>query len=244
MLDGVSEETMQRITDRFADNFKTRVKEEFGITVEFWDHIKSSKNTAKILEKEDEKVFTHKGNGAMMAFTKDNGPWYRRVGAFLPGGRKLAKEFGAATCELDVILDFAAFETTIETNKDWGWDYTLTTTNVQQGIVPLVFVTPMMAASAGQARAISHLTGTDASGMMMMINAAKTVESGMQYSNGIEPHKGEMPALMKRKFNLAKPNMISTFVVNADEAKYEQAANDALDRYLDHLIDAIRAEKK
>ena len=243
MLEGVSEETMQRITDNFADKFKKRMNAEFGIEVEYWNDIRDSKNVAKVVEKQDEKVFMHKGRGALLTSTADKGPWYKRVGGFIPGGKKLAKERGGAAAEMDLIIDFAAFETTINTTKDYGWQYNTITTNVKQGIVPVLHVTPMQIANTAP-HAASTVVAMNEVGYMCYFTLQKPVESTLVYNTDITTHDGEMPSIMKRKFNVMKPNQVATFVVQADEAKYEAAANQALDAYLDALVDEIKGVKK
>jgi len=232
ILEGISDATYQSITDNFQAKFKKRMLDDLGIEVNFWNAVKSFEGAAKVLEKEDPKQYSNKGTGAAVVFTADKGPYYKRVGGFPPGGKKLPKEMEAASAELDLHIDFAAFETTISTNKDWGWDVITTTTTVDQGVRAGVFVTPG-----------SNVGAMDQTGYLMAAPLFTLIPSTQPYSSGIESHANEIPEGMAKKFSLTKFAKVATFVVKADEEKYKKAVEEALDTYLDKLIAKIKLER-
>lgn len=244
MLNGVSEETMKEIEVEFTKRLRKRLESELGVTTKTWNDIKDLEGSDKVKDKEDPKTHMKKSEGAAVIVTADDGPFFHRVGGFPAGGKKLGKSSGCALIELDVILDFAIFETSIASTKDYGWNVTTINTRVQQGVAPVVFVSPMFGGNMDMRN--SKWTGaTTASGIYTStVSSLGPIKSDLEFASEVSTHSGEMPAIMKRKFNLAKPDMTSTFVVETTDAKYKAAALDALDQWIEGLIVELKAFKK
>ena len=245
MLDGVSEATFQEITDEFAKRFRARIKQEFGKESKTWNDIKGAAAVAKIVEKQDPKTHMKKSEGAAVICTADDGPFFHRVGGFAKGGKKLGKELGAALIEMDVILDFALFETAIASTKTYGWDVTTINTRIEQGVAPIMFVSPMFGGTMDMRTSNWNGNNMQSSGIFISAsNNTTPVKSDKEYAQSVETHKGQMPSIMTRKFNLTKPSTSSTFLVKTTDEAYKAAALDALDAWMEGLIGEMKAMKK
>ncbi len=236
---------MKEIEVEFTKRFRAKLSSEMGLTTKTWNDIKGAAASQKVRDKEDPKTHMKKSEGAAVIVTADDGPFFHRVGAFAPGGKKLGKEVNAALIEVDIILDFALFETSIASTKSYGWNTSSINTRVQQGIAPVLMVAPMFGGTMDM-RA-SKWTGSNmqSGGIYTATVAQKApLMSEHTFASSVETHSGEMPAIMSRKFNLSKPDAVSTFVVETTDEAYKKAALDVLDKWIDGTIAEMKAFKK
>lgn len=245
MLNGVSEETMKEIEVEFTKRFRAKLESEMGVTTKTWNAIKDAEAAVKVTDKATEKTHMKKSEGAAIIVTADDGPFFYRVGAFAPGGKKLGKQVDAALIEVDIMLDFALFETSIASTKTYGWNVKTINTRVQQGIAPVLMVAPMFGGNLDMR--VTRWTGSNMQSGGIYTATVQSVGAHMsdhEFASSVDTHSGEMPAIMKRKFNLSRPDAVSTFVVETNDADYKKAALDVLDKWIDGTIAEMKAFKK
>lgn len=244
ILEGVSEETMQEISDEFAVSFARKIS-SLGIDMKEWSEISSTKNFAKVKDKEIDKVKSNPSTGYIDVKTANEGPHAKQVvgnpgiwGALA----KVGKEFGGNAITYDINIDFARFDIDAKRwrSSGYGSGYDFINTSVEADVMPQVSIEAANGA-AGFGMIASNLTFVGKYGEASIITLKKNIYVTENYATEIKSHDGKMPERMKRAFTLNTQNA-GTFVIKADEAKYKTIVLKALEQYSDYLIQLIQTE--
>lgn len=244
ILEGVSEQTMQEISDEFAASFAKKIT-SLGIEMKDWNTITASKNYEKVKEKEIEKVKSNPSTGYIDIKTSNDGPHIKQVvgnpgiwGALA----KVGKDFGGNAITYDINIDFARFDIDAKRWKSSGYGsgYNFINTSVESNVLPQVSIEAVNGAN-GFGMMTSNLTFIGKYGEAAIITLGKNIYVEENYATNIDSHDGQMPERMKQAFTFNTMTS-GTFVIKADEAKYKAIVLKALDQYSDYLIELIKTE--
>lgn len=239
LLNGLTEEDLQKTTDAVVEVFLKRMKEEAGVDVITWSKFKDNKETAD-LKKSAEETELYNSQGLAYAKTYDETPHYNRLIVLVPGGKKLAKSISSNVMELTIIVDFAEVMATAEAkivHQYGSGTYSLPDV-VDQTVVPGVRIVPNNKTQATMEAATNltntQLKGHDEYGYMFSTTLTKDIVSDKIYANSIEESK-ELPELFQGRKNNKIENVL-TLNINTTQPQYESAVVDAFNKYLDDII--------
>lgn len=244
ILDGVSEETMQEISDQYYLILQKKLK-EIGFTMLPFDNVKKHKVYEKMVNKEKNRTHVEKSRGAALTFTAYNGPngkYHEGNIAYWSFYKKIAKANKALVINSDVIVEFANFD--IDLKKTRGFRYTSATATAN--VLPDVIVTPYTSADAGGTgmfdQTSSSISFLDAKGMSFNLAANKSISFGGDFATKIDSHSGEMPKIMKRLVNI-KGNLdlsTGTFKITANDELFKKDVLAALEKYADIMVTKLK----
>jgi hypothetical protein len=191
ILNGLSEEDLQKITDHVAQTFIERMKKEAGVDVRTWSTFKDNKHTDKIIEmaEEDREIYS-RSQGLAYAVSYDESPHYNRIIVLVPNGKKLAKDLGGAVGEFTIVVDFAEMLAEAEAKVKYAGSssstvtYNLTET-VDQKMYPGVRIAPNIGSQAALETG-KNIQGTkinvhDDLGYMFTVGMTKDVISNLNF---------------------------------------------------------------
>jgi hypothetical protein len=239
VLKGVSEETMQEITDSFYVYLNEQLNKKLNLPTLSWNQVEQAKAFQKINDKQIDKYYDSKKDGAFVIKTANNGPHTRPIvgnpgtwGAYT----KLSKELKTNPILIDIIIDFAQFD--IELYKHRG--YKNTTTSTSANITPEITIEYFY--SQGSYNAI--MSGISVigkkGGSAGTIYITKDIAYPMNFSTDIKSYDGKVPeGFKKRNFTFNNTMTTGTYVIEADEEKYKEAVLNALKTYVDVLIEKM-----
>lgn len=240
MLNGISEEDLQRITDKVGETFIQRMKEEAGVTINTWSSFKDNEHTDKLKESAEDREQYSKSQGLAYAMSYDQTPHYNRVIALVPDGKKLAKSLDGAVAELTLVVDFADMIASADADiKYKGFNTYTLTEKAAQRMVPLVRVTPKIGSQATW-EAATDIQGTsvkahDEYGYMFSVGLPFDVVSEVNYVESVKKNEGTLPTILANRRN-NKVEYVTTWDVNTNATLYEKAVLDAVNQYLDTVI--------
>lgn len=244
ILEGVSETTLQEISDEFAASFSKKI-ESLGIEMKSWDEIKSTDNFSKVQEKEIDKTKSTPATGLIEIKTANDGPNVKPIvgnpgiwGALA----KVGKDFKGNPITYDINIDFARFDIDAKRwrSPGYGPGYDFVTTSAEANVLPQVSIEAYNGAG-GLGVVSTNLTFVGKYGEANIITLGKNIYVVENYATDIDSYQGQMPERMKRMFTF---NTITTgtFVIKADEQLYKKLVLDALDAYSDSLIEVIKTQ--
>ena len=254
LLSGITEEDLQAITDKVAENFIKRMKEEAGVEILTWSAFEDSKSTKKLKEIAEDPELYNKSQGLALTMTYDGTPPWNKVIAIVPGGKGLSKELGANHANLSMIIDFAAAEAEAtafvkENYSGNGW------VNITYGESQDASLTPILGVRTGLGgstldkgnlanTSVATFTENLYSWYMTAINWGDLdrLASSVPYAESIEEFEGELPELFASRKN-NKIEYVKTFVVKTTPELYEAAVMNATNRYFDDIIRCYNASK-
>ena len=247
ILEGITEEDLQNITDQVAENFIRRMKEEAGVEVITWGSFADSPNTSKIKEKAEERELYSKSQGLGYAMSYDGTPYWNKVIQIVPGGKKLAKELGANNGMLSIYIDFADTEAEasafVSSKKGGGWITHRWSESADQNITPIVRVKPNMG-SQNAWEAATSIGGTSVGGQTELLHSWNITYAGaepdklasdVQFATKVEAFAGQLPTVLQNRSN-NKIEYVKSFVVQTTPEKYGAAVMDATNKYFDDVI--------
>lgn len=248
MLEGITEQDMQAITDKVAKNFIERMKNEGGVNIYTWSQFKDSKNTDMIIEAQEERELYSKSQGLAFAMSHDGTPNYNRVIIYVPGGKKLAKEIGKNVMEFTIYIDFA--DVLAEANADvsiTGRSETATTKTTHytwseggnQKLVPGVRIVRNIGSESlgemGKNLSTTKIGGHDDLGYMFYTGLGAELVSDVNFVEKIVEDEGKVPDILTNRKN-NKIEYAKTFKVVTTPAKYEAAVLDVTNKYFDAFL--------
>lgn len=240
MLNGITEEDLQRITDKVGETFVKRMKEEAGITINTWSSFKDNEHTEKVKEEAEDREQYSKSQGLAYAMSYDETPHYNRVIVLVPGGKKLAKKLGGAVAELTLVVDFADMIASADADiKYKGFNTYTLTEKAEQQLVPFVRVAPKIGSQAAW-EAATDIQGTgvkahDEYGYIFSVGLLHDVVSNVNYVESVTKNEGMLPTILANRRN-NKVEYVTTWDVNTNVELYEKAVLDAVNQYLDTVI--------
>lgn len=245
ILEGISEETMQEISDEFAASFSKKIA-SLGIEMKSWDEITSTSNYEKVSEKAIEKEKSNQATGLIEIKTANDGPNVKPVvgnpgiwGALA----KVGKDFGGNAITYDINIDFARFDIDAKRwrSPGYGPGYDFETTSAEANVLPQVSIEAFNGAT-GLGVVPTNFTMIGKYGEASIISLGKNIYVVENYATDIDTFQGQMPERMKRMFTF-NTLTTGTFVIKADEAKYKEIVLRALDQYSDYLIQLMKEER-
>ena len=254
ILEGITEEDLQAITDQVAENFIKRMKEEAGIEIVTWSSFADSPNASKIKEKAEERELYSKSQGLGYAMSYDGTPYWNKVIQIVPGGKKLAKELGANNGMLSLYIDFADTEAEasafVSSKKGGGWITHRWSESADQNIIPVVRVKPNMG-SQNTWEAATNIGGTSVGGQSELLHSWNITYAGaepdklasdVQFATKVEEFAGQLPTVLQNRSN-NKIEYVKSFVVKTTPEKYGAAVMDATNKYFDDVINYYNLTK-
>jgi hypothetical protein len=244
MLNGVSEEDLQAITDKVAQSFIKRMKDEAGVNVTTWSEIKKAKNINKLLgEAEDREIYS-KSQGLAYAMSYEETPHYNKVIVLIPGGKKLSKEIDKQVMELQLIIDFA--EVTSESNayiqvtdrspSTISYAYGKSADQkIYTGVRLLTNIGSQNTWEAATDNTRTGIKGHDLYGYYFFVGPANNIISDVAFAKKIEPNEGNIPEVLDNRKN-NKIEYVNTFDVFTTPEKYGEAVLDVANQYFDLII--------
>ncbi len=245
ILEGVSEETLQEISDEFAASFAKKIA-SMGIEMKDWNEITSTSNYEKVNEKAIEKQKSNPSTGYIDIMTANKGPHVKPIvgnpgiwGALA----KVGKDFGGNAITYDINIDFARFDIDAKRwrSAGYGSGYEFETTSAEANVLPQISIEAFNGAE-GLGVVPTNFTMIGKYGEASIISLGKNIYVPVNYATDIATYQGKMPERMKRLFTFSTITT-GTFVIKADEAKYKAVVLQALDVYSDYLIELMRAER-
>ncbi len=263
ILQGISEQDLQDITDLVAANFIKRMKEDAGVEIITWGAFKDNPNAQKIVEKagEDERELFSPSQGLGYAMSYDGTPVWNKVIQIVPGGKKLAKELDANVVNLSFYVDFAQTEadadawisvgrsTTSTVAVPGGWaketivPYTLGE-SAEQRIVPGVRVLPKLGSQA-VLEAATDIGYSGVTGHSELLHSFTFIYpwspnptrliSPIPYATEVKKFEGQIPEVLQNRRN-NKIEYATTFEVHTTPERYGLAVLDATDQFFSDLI--------
>lgn len=240
ILEGVSDETFQNITDEFSKSL-TKKLEEQGISTLEWNTVASAKNYNKVSDKQIKKYWENKNVGLINVYTANDGPHCKQVignPGIWSAYAKLGKEIKANPVTLDIIIDFARFDIKM---KQSG--YYFRTTSANSNVYPQISIQNSNGAT-GFNVVTTNMTVVGKYGEATIINIKKNISFKDEFAKSIDSHNGKLPESMKKKISFGTNLTTGTFVINVDEAAYKIAVLKALDTYADYMIAQIKLIRK
>jgi hypothetical protein len=244
ILQGVSEETMQQITDEYYMILQRKLQEA-GFKMVPFEKVKQSSVYDKMVEKEKDRTYSNKSRGAALTFTAYNGP----NGKYQDGNigywglyKKLSKETKAVVINAEVIIEFANFD--INLKKSRGFRYE--SASAKASVVPDVIITPFTSVDAYGTttgdQTQSHLTFLDSKGMSFSIAPNKSISFGGDFATKVDSYSGEVPKVMKKHLSLTSDLSLTTgtFEIIADEEQFKKDVLEALEKYADILVAKLK----
>jgi hypothetical protein len=244
ILNGLSDEDLQSITDKVAETFQTRMKNELGVTVNSWSSFSDNKHTEKLKESAEDTEIYSKSQGLAYAVPFDGTPHYNRIIVLVPGGKKLAKDLDCAVSEFNLVVDFADMLAEAEAKVKYGGSsgntvtYNLTET-VDTKMYPGVRITPNIGSQAaletGKNIQGTKISAHDEFGYIFSVGLTKDIVSQKTFVESVEESQGEIPAILANRRN-NKIEYATTWNVNTTKELYEAAVIDAFNQYMDVVI--------
>lgn len=246
ILENVSAQTLQEISDEFAQSFAKKI-EGLGIELQNWQKITTAKNFAKINDKQIKKEKSNQSTGLVEIKTANNGPHLKPV-IGNPGTwgalAKTGKDFGGNAITYDINIDFARFDIDAKRwrthQKTYNGTRTTTYTSAEANVVPQICIESSNGAQ-GLGRINTNLTFVGKYGEATIIDLNKNIYTPTNFAKEIKSTNGVMPTRMKKMFTF-NTMTTGTFTVVADEQAYKKAVLEALDAYSDYLISVIKQE--
>lgn len=240
ILNGVSEEDLQKITNRVAENFMKRMKDEAGVNIATWSSFKDSKNTEDLKKEQEDKEIYSKSQGLAYAMTYDSTPHYNRIIVFIPGGKSLSKELKKNVMEMCLYIDFADVVATATAKITESPSYYYWSKGNDQKMYAGVRLVPNLGSEAVVGEMGKNLSGTtikghDQYGYMMSMGLQKEIISPIEYAEKIEPTEGKIPAILSNRRN-NKLDGTTTFNVYTNPSKFSDAVMDVTNQYFDNFI--------
>jgi len=244
VLNGLTEQDLQNITNKIGETYVKRMKEEAGIDIITFSQIKDNEKATKVIESAEERELYSKSQGLAYAMSYDGAPHYNRVIVTIPGGKKLAKDIKAAVSEVTLIFDFAEMLATAEAKVKYGGSSgNYVTYNIyedtDQNMSPGVRLTPKLGSQATW-EAATDIQGTgvkahDANGYMFYMGLYRDIVSKENFVESSEQSDGSVPEVLANRRN-NKIESTTTWNINTTPALYEKAVLDAFNQYLDTVI--------
>lgn len=244
ILKGVSDQTLQEISDEFAISFSKKIA-ALGISTVDWTKIKASKGFQKLLSKQIEKQKSNTNVGFIDIKTVHTGPHTRQLlgnPGTINAYKKIAKETASDALTYDIIIDFARFNIDAERRKSMGYNssYKFVKTSVSTNALPqIVIKNNNSAATFGMVA--TNLSLVTKNGGIATISLKKSIFYPENYALEMTSYDGKLPKGMKSLITF-NTMTTGTFVIKADEAKYKEVVLKALDKYSDYLIELIKTE--
>jgi hypothetical protein len=248
MLAGVSEADLQKITDNVAKKFMERMKTEAGVDITTWSTFKDSKNTAKLVSKQEDRELYSKSQGLAYAMSYDETPHYNRVIALIPGGKKIAKELKRNVAEFTLYVDFADALATAHadvsvTGSSTHGNTTTTYFTISEGGNQKIYPGIRIVRNLGSQSAIEMATSIGTTGVkghneignIFYVGLVNDVASSLPFVDKVEVVDGEVPEILKNRRN-NKIEYTRTFQVYTTPERYGAAVLDAAKKYFDTVI--------
>ena len=248
MLAGVSEVDLQKITDNVAKKFMERMKAEAGVDITTWSAFKDSKNTAKLIAKQEDRELYSKSQGLAYAMSYDETPHYNRVIALIPGGKKIAKELKKNVAEFTLYVDFAHALATAHadvkvTGSSTSGNTTTTFFTITEGGNQKLYPGVRIVRNLGSQSAIEMATSIGTTGVkghnevgnIFYEGLTNDVVSTLPFVEKVEVVEGEVPEILKNRRN-NKIEYAKTFQIYTTPEKYGAAVLDAANKYFDTVI--------
>lgn len=237
VLDGISDETLQSITDEFAKSFQDKLK-TVGISSLEWNKITASEKWSNVEEKQIDKVFQNKNEGLMEIYTANNGPHAKQVvgnpgiwGAYA----KVGKDVGANPITMDIVVDFANFNMDMKRRGGYGY----TKISADSKVLPQISIQASNNAP-GFGLMSTNMTTVGKYGEATIITLKKNITFDDEYAVSVDSYQGKMPIRMIKKISWGSTMTTGSFLITANEQKYKEAVLKALDVYSDYIIDIVK----
>ena len=233
ILEGVSEEAMQEIADQFYTDLNGKL-EKAGLPMLGWDKVQSAKSFPKVQDKQIDKYWDNKNEGAITVKTANNGPHVRQVVGNIGIWKSLAslgKDIGANPLTIDIIIDFARFD--IDMSRRRGY-YNITT-KASSNTYPEISIQAMSGAQAFNTMN-SNFTMIGKYGEAGIITLKKNVNFEYEFATELDSYNGKLPTSMKKGISFTSNLTTGTSVIKVNEEKYKEAVLGALNRYADLII--------
>lgn len=252
VLNGLTESDLQTITNKVAENFIKRMKEEAGVNVATWSAFKDAENTEKIVKEQEDREIYSKSQGLAYAVSYDGTPHYNRVLIFVPGGKSLSKEIKKNVMEFTLYIDFADMFASADafvkvTGGNSSVTYYTVGDSASQRIYPGVRLIPTLGSQATMEAATNlgttTIKGHDRYGYMFSVGLTSDLVSKVPFVDKIEPSQGKIPAVLANRRN-NKIEHTTTFNVYTTPEKYTEAVMDVTNRYFDDMIKIYNAHAK
>jgi hypothetical protein len=252
LLNGVTESDLQAITNKVAELFIKRMRDEAGVNISTWSSFKTSENTGKILKEQEDREIYSRSQGLAYAMSYDSTPHYNRVITLVPGGKALSKELKKNVMEFTLYIDFADMFASAEAFvKMTGGNSTVTHykygESAEQAIYPGVRLIPTLGSQDAMEAATNlgstTIKGHDKNGYMFSVGLTSDIISSVNYADRIEPAQGNIPAILANRKN-NKIEHVTTFNVYTTPEKYGEAVLDVANRYFDAVIKIYNANAK
>ncbi len=240
ILNGLTEADLQAITNRVAENFIKRMKEESGVNIATWSSFKNSKNTEELMEAREDREIYSKSQGLAYAMTYDSTPHYYRMIVYVPGGKKLAKELNKNVMEVCMYIDFADVVATATADIRTGYGYYVWSKGADQKMDPGVRLRFNLGSQAAVAELGTNMSttcikGHDNYGYMFSMGFTKDIVSSLPFVDKIEPSKGKIPEVLSNRRN-NKIEDVTTFNVFTNPPKFSDAVMDVTNQYFNNFI--------
>lgn len=242
ILEGVSDQTLQEITDEFAVIFQQKL-EKIGINGFDGSAFKSSKTFAKLTEKTSKTEDAGQLIGRVKVKTANSMPYNRYNNLKTPGlYSKLAKDAGGDAYSYDIVVDFARFDIQASRWKSAGYGpgYDFINTKTSSDVMPQIAI--KQSNEADRLKLVtSNLTLINDKKMYSTLNLMKNLFYNENYATEVDSFEGEMPAAIKKGIQI-NTRTTGTFVIKADEKKYKEVVLKALSSYADLMMEHIETQ--
>ena len=251
VLDGLSDELLQEITNTYHLNLKKRF-EELGIEVIPYQELMAAKSYKKLLDKglkDTENV--KKSWGVAYIYNYDRNPYisWSSAGPFGPH-QKIPKELDAVLFNSLVTIDFAEIGIDISksTKKNGTFGSRKTYTEAKSSVVPVINIDGYTYSSSGlkmhEDNTFLFCINPKGKQMIMKLDLKPSeIESDIEFVEEIEKCQDCQPKFTKGFLKMMEQGM-GTIIIKVDPELYKKAVLDALDQYLDEMFMVINNQRK
>lgn len=243
VLNGIDDKLFQEITDEFYVIFQNKMK-EVGLTSKSHDEIKANEYYQKWAEDTLERHFNNKSYGTSDVFTPNNVPFFSYPTIMIKP-MKFAEKMDANLTNIRLQVDFAEFD--MDAARSYG--YYETTTSFNANIIPGIKITAVFQEGAmNQAFAGSYLnwpgfTMTNGKGQACTFALNQPIFVKLQNAD-VKAYDSKTPEFAKGFRFFGGAVQLGTWVVKPTREDYKRAALEALTKYVDEAINAIKEESK
>ncbi len=240
VLEGISDQTLQEISDEFAASFLAKIQALDGLAPTESSAFTGTAAYAKASEKPGKTEDNGKLVGQVKVKTA-NGMTYNRFDMVKTPGpySKMAKEAGSDVYSYDIVVDFARFD--IEASRwktdGYGPGYDFINTKTSSNVMPQISI--RQTNTADRMKIVnSNFTLVNDKKQTSTILLMKNLYYNENYATEVDAYDGAMPESINKGVSINTKNT-GTFIIKADEAKYKEVVLKALDAYSDLLVDYI-----
>ncbi len=242
VLEGISDQTLQEISDEFAASFQAKVAAISGLEQTESSAFTGTAAYAKVAEKPGKTEDNGKLVGQVKVKTAENMVYKRMDYVKSPGPMsKMAKEAGSDVYSYDIVVDFARFDidATRWKSDGYGPGYDFINTKTSSNVMPQISI--RQTNTADRMKIVNtNFTLVNEKKQMANVLLMKNLFYNENYATEIDSYDGAFPEAINKGISINTRNT-GTFVIKADEAKYKEVVLKALDAYSDLLVEYIIA---